>query len=70
LRADLDTCWARASGRGEGRWPLEYEPFAALHARFADLELDDRYEVDAAGDPDGVRDAVLDAYRAGRLIRT
>jgi predicted kinase len=70
LRADLDTCWARASGRGEGRWPLEYEPFAALHARFAELELDDRYEVDAAGDPDGVRDAVLDAYRAGRLLRT
>jgi hypothetical protein len=32
--------------------------------------LDHRYEVDAAGDPDGVRDAVLDAFRAGRLIRT
>jgi predicted kinase len=70
LRADLDTCWARASARGEGRWPLEYEPFAAVHARFAALELDDRYEVDAASTPDDVRDAVLDAFRAGRLIRT
>ena len=70
LRADLDTCWARASARGEGRWPLEYEPFAALHERFERLQVDDRHVVDATATPEAVRDAVLDAFRAGRLIRT
>src|SRR5690348_7788608 len=34
LTADLDLCWARASSRGEGRWPLEFEPFAAVHEKF------------------------------------
>ena len=70
LRADLDTCWARASARGEGRWPLEYEPFAALHERFEGLHVDHRHVVDATATPEAVRDAVLDAFRAGRLIRT
>ena len=67
LRADLDTCWARASARGEGRWPLEFEPFAALHGRFAALDLEARHVVDATGSPDQVCAAVLGAFRAGRL---
>jgi predicted kinase len=67
LTADLDTCWARASNTDGGRWPLEYEPFAALHARFAALALDPRQVVDASGSPEAVRDAVLVAFRDGRL---
>jgi predicted kinase len=43
LTADLDTCWARASSRGEGRWPLEFPPFAAVHAKFDNLDLDERH---------------------------
>jgi predicted kinase len=70
LRADLDTCWARASSRGEGRWPLEFEPFAALHARFAALDLPERQVVDATGSPEAACDAVLSAFRAGRLVAT
>jgi AAA domain len=68
LTADLDTCWARASGRGEGRWPLEFQPFAALHKRFVDLDLEARHLVDATAPPESVRDAVLSAFRAGRLV--
>jgi predicted kinase len=67
LTADLDTCWARASGRGEGRWPLEYEPFVALHARFAGLELDARRVVDAGGSAESVRDEIVTRFRDGRL---
>ena len=67
LTADLETCWARASARGEGRWPLEYEPVAALHARFADLVPDARHVVDASGSPESVRDAVLAKFAAGAL---
>jgi hypothetical protein len=70
LTADVDTCWARASAREEGRWPLEFEPFAALHERFEGFQIDDRHVVDATATPEEVRDAVLDAFRAGRLIRT
>jgi predicted kinase len=70
LTADLDTCWARARGRGEGRWPLEFQPFAQVYARFAGLDLDARHLVDAAGEPEAVRDAVLSAFRAGSLVTT
>jgi hypothetical protein len=68
LTADLDTCWERASGRAAGRWPLEFEPFAKVHARFAGLDLDARHLVDATGSPEAARDAVLAAFRAGRLV--
>jgi predicted kinase len=67
LTTDLDTCWARATGRGEGRWPLEREPFAALHARFESLDLPERRVVDASATADDVCDAVVAAFRAGRL---
>jgi predicted kinase len=67
LTADVDTCWARASAREEGRWPLEFEPFAALHGRFAALDLEARHVVDATGSPDQVCAAVLGAFRAGEL---
>jgi len=68
LSAPLATCWARARGREEGRWPLEEEPVATLHARFAALDVDPRHVVDASGTPDEVRDAVLSAFRADRLL--
>jgi predicted kinase len=70
LTADLDTCWARARSRGEGRWPLEFSPFAVVHGRFDDLELDRRHMVEATGSPEAARDAVLSAFRTGRLIAT
>jgi predicted kinase len=70
LTADLDTCWARASSRGEGRWPLEFPPFATVHGKFDDLDLDDRHLVEATGSPDSARDAVLSAFRSGRLVAT
>jgi predicted kinase len=70
LTADLDTCWARAKSRGEGRWPLEFQPFAAVHEKFGDLDLDARHLVEATGPPERVRDAVLSAFRAGRLATT
>jgi predicted kinase len=67
LTADFDTCWARASARDDRRWPLELEPFTALHERFAALALDPRHVIDATGSPDQVSTAVLVAYRADRL---
>ena len=70
LTADLDTCWARARTRGEGRWPLEFPSFAAVHARFATLELDERHVVEATESPEAVCDAVLAAFRTGRLVAT
>jgi shikimate kinase len=70
LTADLETCWHRASGRPERRWPLEYEPVAALHARFARLELDAGRVVDATGSPESVCDEVLARLAAGKLAVT
>lgn len=67
LSAPLATCWERARGRGEGRWPLEEEPFATVHARFAALGVDRRHVVDALGSAEDARDAVLVAFHAGRL---
>jgi predicted kinase len=70
LTTDLDTSWARARSRGEGRWPLEFSPFAAVHGRFDDLDLDGRHVVETIGSPEDTRDAVLSAFRTGRLIAT
>lgn len=67
LTAALDVCWQRAVARGDGRWPLEFEPFAALHARFTALELPRHRRIDAAGPVDAVAEAVLAAFRGGRL---
>ncbi len=69
LATDLETGWARASGRAEGRWPLEREPFVAVHERFAGLALDERHLIDATGPPEAVCDALVSSYRAGRLAR-
>jgi predicted kinase len=68
LTADLDTCWDRARRRAEGRWPLEFEAVATLHAKFADLDLPDRRIIEATGSPETTLDAVLAAFRSGRLI--
>jgi predicted kinase len=70
LTADLDTCWTRARSRGEGRWPLEFSPFAAVHGKFDGLDLDERHLVEAIGTPEAERDAVLSAFRTGDLIAT
>jgi hypothetical protein len=70
LTADLDTCWVRASNRGEGRWPLEFQPFASVHEKFGHLDVDARHLVDATGSSESVRDDVLSAFQAGRLTAT
>jgi predicted kinase len=67
LSADLETCWARASARPEGRWPLEAAPVAALHARYAALDLAPRHVIDASGTPDATTAGVLAAFDAGTL---
>ena len=67
LMAGLETCWERARGKVEGRWPPEFEPVANVHDRFSGLELDDRHVIDAAGPASTVSGAVLAAFRAGNL---
>ena len=67
LGADLDTCWARARDRPEGRWALERESFDALHGRFSALDLDDRHAIEATASPDIVAATVLAAVQAGTL---
>jgi hypothetical protein len=67
LRADPGTCWERAVARGERRWPLEFEPFAKVHARLSQLDLDDKHVIDATGSPSAVSEAALAAFRAGEL---
>ena len=66
LTADLHTCWMRATNRPATRWPLEFEPFAALHASFADLDLPQRCVVDATKSPETVCNAVLSSFRVRR----
>lgn len=73
LRADLDTCLARANGRGEG-WGrdttslADLQPLLAdLHTRFADLGAFEAHVIDASGTPDQVAVAVLTALRSERL---
>jgi len=70
LNADIQTCWTRASGRPEGRWPLEPEPVARVHARFADCGVDETHLVDATADADHVASLVLAAFRDGKLTVT
>jgi hypothetical protein len=41
-----------------------------VHRRFGGLDVDDRHLVDAAGSPDDTSDAVVAAFRAGRLLAT
>jgi predicted kinase len=67
LTSDLDTCWTRASNRVGNRWPLEFEPFASLHGRFAAIDVPQRCVVTTAGSPESARDAVLTAFRSGDL---
>jgi predicted kinase len=68
LTADLETCRARATARGERRWPLVSDAFAQQHERFARLDVDQRHVLDATASPAVVTDAVLAAFRAGRLV--
>lgn len=65
LGADLATCWARATRRAPGRWPVNYESFVALHSRFE--ATDPARVIDAHQPPDSVAVAVVSAVRDGRL---
>lgn len=56
--------------RGERRRRLTFEPFGKVHARFSQLDQDDRHVIDATALPNGVSQALLDAFRAGRLAVT
>ena len=67
LTADEGTCWRRASGRAEGRWPLEQGPVAQLYARFASCGVDETHVVDASGEPDEVATSILASFRDGSL---
>ncbi len=67
LRADLATCWARASRRGEGRWPLDSRTFDELHARFAQVGAYEPHVIDATGPSEDVAAGVLAAFREGRF---
>jgi hypothetical protein len=66
LRSDLGTCFERAKGRSIGERP-DPARFADLHARFDHLGEHERNVVEATGTPDEVADAVLAAFRSGRL---
>lgn len=70
LSADLATCWSRAVDREAGRWPLEREPFEALHARYARAGVPERHVVDATAAPDDVAAAVLAGIGVGRFLVT
>jgi thymidylate kinase len=67
LAADAETCWTRASGRPEGRWPLEAEPVAQAYARFANCGVDETHVVDATANEDEVASIVLAALQDGTL---
>ena len=41
-----------------------------MHAKFTALDLDTRHRVSATGTPESVRDAIMSAFRAGRLLVT
>ncbi|MGH9126966.1 MAG: AAA family ATPase [Acidimicrobiales bacterium] len=69
LRADLETCLARATSRGMGERP-DPRPFAALHAKFVDLGAHEANVIEAIGPPEEVAAAVLAAFRSGRLVET
>jgi predicted kinase len=69
LRCDLGTCMERAKSRDPGE-RLDPVPFSELHARFCDLGEYEANVVEAAGTPDQVTAAVLDALRSGRLAET
>lgn len=75
LRADLDTCLARANGRGNawGREPTPLaelqQPMSDLHARFSDLGACEANVIESAGTPAEVAAAVLTAFRSGRLAQ-
>ncbi len=66
LRPDLDTCLARARRRRPDD-PENFDEFARLHARFADLDDREANVVNANGTPEVVTADVLAAFSSGRL---
>jgi len=66
LRPDLSTCLARVRQRRSGD-PEDFDAFAQLHTRFEKLGEREPNVVDASGTPEEVAEAVLDAFRSGRL---
>ena len=69
LRADLDTCLARAAqrGPGAGRFTFDAKRLTQLHARFADLGVYEANTIEASAAAREVADTVLTAFARGRL---
>jgi len=66
LRASLDTCLER-SRRRDTDGPPDLREFRSLHAKFVDLGHREAHAIDASGPARQVADAVLSAFREGRL---
>jgi adenylate kinase family enzyme len=66
LRPDLSTCLTRVQQRRAGD-PENFDAWAQLHARFANLGRYEANVIHANGTPEEVAAAVLDAFRSGRL---
>jgi len=66
LRASLDACLERSRRRDPAGSP-DFQGFRALHAKFADLGDREAHAIDASGPPQQVANAVLSAFRGGRL---
>lgn len=66
LRCDLSVCSERLRARDDGASP-EREPFEHQHRRFEDLGRYSAHGVDATGAPEDVAEAVVSAFRGGRL---
>jgi hypothetical protein len=66
LRSDLSTCLTRVQQRRPGD-PENFDAWAQLHARFADLGRYEANVIDANGTPQEVAAALIAAFGAGRL---
>ena len=69
LRADLNTCLARAAqrGPGAGRFTFDAKRLTQLHARFADLGVYEAHTIEASRAAQEVAETVLTAFARGRL---
>lgn len=69
LWADLETCMGRAAQRGRDgeNFRFDEQSVAQLHERFRGDDVAGANVIDATGTPEEVCEAVLAAFRAGRL---
>jgi len=66
LRADLGTCLER-SRRRDPTSPPDFQGLSSLHAKFVDLGHCEPHAIDASGSAQQVANAVLSAFKDGRL---